>query len=72
MEEVGHDCTEYDTYYCIPVDHCPDLCVIVVLPVEEVGEYYDDSAWGKCAVEDVEPGAEVPLEPDSREGSEDT
>ena len=67
MEEVRDYRTDDDARYGEPIDGLYLIATVKICPaVQEVAENENDTYGRKCAVEYVEPVAEIPVKPNGR------
>ena len=69
VNEVGGDSAQDNTDDGKPVDLLGGFRGLVGLPVQEVAQHQNDAYRGQGAVEDIQPAAEVPVQPDGSNGA---
>ena len=71
MDYVGHYGAQHHADDGEPVDGFGDVHGFVVLLVQEVAQHQNDAHGRQGAVKDVQPSAEVPVQPHGGDGAND-
>ena len=62
-DQIGDHSAQHHADDSVPVDDPGDLCILVVFPIQEVAQHQNDAHGRQGAVENVQPAAEVPVQP---------
>ena len=71
MHQICYHRAEHHADHREPVDRLADLHVLIFLLVQEVAKHQNDTHRRQGAVQDVQPAAEVPVQPDGEHCTDD-